>query len=167
MPHIPLCHQCEGHKLLWGIHLVHSKYPEDMLIPFLHKFITFLWYEGFLANSTNGTGILILENSRSILKGETNSSSSLVSFSLLTSSKTSSTLGMSRTSLASSLDDFGPTFLAWGWLSAKKYFYQGLRSYFLCISSYSASTKILYWTGDKSPLLWWGSSTNFLGFSDP
>jgi hypothetical protein len=72
----------------------------------------FLWYEGILASSTKCIGILMLENSHSKLKGEANTSSYLVSFSFFTCSKISSTLGMSGTSLALSLDKFGPSFLA-------------------------------------------------------
>jgi hypothetical protein len=56
-----------------------------------------------LANSTKGTGILILENSHSMLKGGIDSPNYLGSFSLFKGSKTSCTLGMSGVSLALSL----------------------------------------------------------------
>jgi len=125
-----------------------------------------LWYEGFLASSTKGTRILILYNSHSKLKCETNSSSSLVSFSFFTGSDISSTLGMSKPYLALSLDNFGSNFLAWGWMSTTVDFFRGMRSYFLSILAYSSSIIFLYWTKEKSPLLGWLLGINFLGFRD-
>jgi hypothetical protein len=56
-----------------------------------------------LANATNGTWILNLDNYFSMLKGETDSSNYLISFYLFEDSKTSLDLVMSIASLALSL----------------------------------------------------------------